>query len=208
MPSEEEFGGSNATNKLNVLFTDVTRSGDYYFNPVYWAAENGITNGYTSGQYKGKFGVGLDCQRRELLIFLWRYAGQPTGYGDARKMFNDLGSYAPSSATNQAIAWACSEGITKGYSDGGFHPTAPIVRKDVMILLYRLAGKPAVSGTLSFPDCKGYNKSSDTYKAILWGSQKGITKGYNSGPYKGKFGVGLNCLREQIVTFLYRYDTN
>ena len=193
--------------EVTVLFSDVVDSGKYYFNPVYWAAENGITVGYSDGS----FGVDRDCQRRELMIFLWRYAGCPetdadgNAYGDARNMFNDLSGYGLTSATNKAIAWAYSEGITKGYNDGGFHPEASIVRKDVMIMLYRLAGKPDVSGRLSFTDCQGYQQNSDTYKAILWGSQNGITKGYSEGPYKGQFGSNLNCLREQIVTFLYRY---
>ena len=42
------------------------------------------------------------------------------------------------------------------------------------------------------------------YNAILWGSQKGITKGSTSGPKKGNFGINDNCTRGQIVTFLYR----
>ena len=184
------------------MFTDVKKSTAYYFDPVYWAVENGITKGYPDGS----FGVGRNCERRELLIFLWRYAGCPTVSDDAQTMFNDLKSYGPTSATNQAIAWACSNGITKGYSDGGFHPTSPITRKDVMILLYRLAGKPKVSGSLTFKDCQNLKKGTDTYNAILWGYQNGITKGYSSGQYKGMFGNNLNCLREQIVTFLYRYD--
>ncbi len=183
-------------------FSDVTNPKLYYYTPVYWAADNNITKGYPDGS----FGVGKECQRRELLIFMWRYMGSPTGYGDARTMFNDMGAYNASSAANKAVAWAYKTGIVKGYADGGIHPTEPIVRKDVMIMLYRMAGKPAVSGTLSFKDCQSFNRNSDTYKAILWGSQKGITKGYSSGPYKGQFGVGLDCLREQIVTFLYRYN--
>ncbi len=117
-----------------------------------------------------------------------------------------MGKYAPSSAANKAVAWAYKEGIVKGYADGGIHPDSSIIRKDVMIMLYRMAGKPAVSGTLKFTDCQSFNKNSDTYKAILWGSQNKITNGYSSGPYKGQFGCNLNCLREQIVTFLYRYN--
>lgn len=201
-------GSETLSCEVHVLFSDVTKNSQYFYNPVYWAAENGITVGYADGS----FGVGLDCQRRELMIFLWRYAGCPgkgdtvSVYGDARNMFNDLKSYGPTSATNQAIAWAYSEGITKGYSDGGFHPKDSIVRKDVMILLYRLADKPDVSGVLKYPDCKQYKTSSDTYRAILWGSQNGITKGYSSGQYAGQFGAKLNCLREQIVTFLYRFN--
>ena len=200
-------GTRTRTCTVHVLFSDVVNP-SYYFNPVYWAAEQGITKGYETGKDIGKFGVGFNCQRRELLIFLWRYAGEPTvdkdgnPYGNAQDMFNDLGSYGPTTATNKAIAWACTEGITKGYSDGGFHPKDPIERKDVMILLYRLAGRPSVTGTLDFPDCQSYKPGTDTYNAILWGSQNEITKGYSD----GTFGPRLNCLREQIVTFLYRYD--
>ncbi len=187
---------------VNTLFSDVTETGHYYFAPVYWAADKGITLGYSDGT----FGVGRDCQRRELLIFLWRYAGSPTGYGDARTMFNDMGDYDSESAANKAVAWAYKTGIVKGYADGGIHPTDSIIRKDVMIMLYRMAGKPAVSGTLNSSDCRNIDKNSDTYKAILWGYRNGITKGYSTGTYKGRFGIELNCLREQIVTFLYRYN--
>ena len=187
---------------VNTLFRDTTDPSEYYFTPVYWAADNSITTGYSDGT----FGVGQDCQRREILIFLWRFAGSPDGYGDARSIFNDMDSYDVSSAANKAVAWAYKEGIVRGYADGGIHPTDSIVRKDVMIMLYRLAGKPAVSGSLTFTDCQDLNRNRDTYKAILWGSQNGITKGYNSGPYKGQYGCSLNCLREQIVTFLYRYN--
>ena len=199
-----------ASYEVKALFSDVKDAKQYYFTPVYWAA--GHDPVITAGYANGSFGVGKNCARRELMIFMWRYAGCPTqdkngaAYGDARTMFSDMNAYDVSTATNQAVAWAYKEGIAKGYSDGGFHPTASIVRKDVMIMLYRLAGKPAVSGTLKFPDCQSFKKSSDTYKAILWGSNNKITNGYNSGPYKGQFGVNLNCLREQIVTFLYRYS--
>ena len=208
-------GGKKATMEVRVLFKDVTSSSKYYFNPVYWAAyDNGYYRTITEGYTDGTFGVGKDCQRRDALIFMWRCEGCPTksvngkAYGDARTFFNDMEAYNTSSAANKAVAWAYKEGIVKGYADGGIHPTAPVVRKDVMIMLYRLKGKPAVTGTLKFSDCQSLTKTSDTYKAILWGSQKGITKGYSSGPYAGQFGVNLNCLREQIITFLYRYKTS
>ncbi len=213
-------GEETLTCTVHVRFSDVLNEKDengkqiYYFNPVYWAAENGITDGYKSGENIGKFGVGMSCQRKDVMIFLWRFMGKPTKdkngnpYGDARDMFPDLGAYGPTSAANQAIAWGYKEGIVKGYGTGPnagkFGPTDTIVRKDVMIMLYRVAGKPAVSGTLEWPDCEEFKQTSDTYKAILWGSQNGITKGYSSGEYAGTFGAKLECLREQIVTFLYR----
>jgi len=42
------------------------------------------------------------------------------------------------------------------------------------------------------------------YKAILWGYQKKITKGYTTGDKRGTFGIDGDCTRGQIVTFLYR----
>ena len=193
------------TCSVRVNFRDVPSSGEYYSKPVYWAYRKGITKGYTSGDHAGCFGVGLSCERKDLAIFLWRYAGCPTGYGDARGMFNDMAGYGPSTAANKAVAWTGSQGITKGYSDGGFHPTDPIVRKEILIILYRYMGKPEVDGTVPFTDCQDLDRNTDTYRSILWGSQVHITNGYSDGPYAGMFGVEVECLREQMITFLYRY---
>ncbi len=41
-------------------------------------------------------------------------------------------------------------------------------------------------------------------KPVYWAYRKGITKGYSDGPYAGMFGVEVECLREQMITFLYR----
>ena len=72
-----------------------------------------------------------------------------------------------------------------------------------MTFLYRMAGKPdvTVSGK-PFPDVP-----TNAYyaKPIVWAVDKGITKGYSSGPNTGKFGVGVNVVRKDVVTFQYRY---
>ena len=95
-----------------------------------------------------------------------------------------------------------AEGITKGYSDGTFKPDNQMLRKDVLIMLYRAFGCPDVTGEISFCDCD-YPATSDTYKAILWASQNGITKGYGDGTFR----PNDECTREQILTFLYRAVT-
>ena len=73
------------------------------------------------------------------------------------------------------------------------------------MFLWRLKGKPAPKAVSKSP-FKDVPAGHAFYKAILWGSQKGITKGYTSGPKKGNFGINDNCTRGQIVTFLYRTD--
>jgi alpha-amylase len=192
-----EADGETAESEIQTRFYDVNDRNQYYYNPVYWAADNGITTGYD----KVYFGPQQNCTRRELSIFLWRLAGKPSASGALP--FSDLGKYTRSTDTYKAILWCYNNGIVKGYGDGTFKPDAPIVRKDTMIMLYRLAGKPGVSGTLQFPDARalGYGPDTDTYRSIVWGTQLGITKGYSDGTFKPL----ANCLREHIVTFVYRY---
>lgn len=65
-------GKPNPKTSVN-KFKDVKAS-DYFYKAVLWASENGIANGYSSGEYAGKFGVGLACQREHMVTFLSRYA--------------------------------------------------------------------------------------------------------------------------------------
>ena len=192
-----EDTGAMATCLIQTRFYDVNDSSQYYYKPVYWAADNNITGGY-DGVY---FGPQRDCTRRELCIFLWRLSNKPAVSGTLP--YTDTAKYSTSSDTYKAILWCYKNGIVKGYNDNTFRPDNSVTRKDTMIMLYRLNGKPNVAGTMNFTDCKGkYNKQSDTYKAIIWGTQKGITKGYSDGTFR----PDDKCLREHIVTFIYRYD--
>lgn len=99
------------------------------------------------------------------------------------------------------VYWAADNNITKGYGNVYFGPDENCTREQMITFLYRTAGSPKVSGSVSFSDVQ---KGSYYYNAVLWASQKGITNGYSSGPYKGKFGVGLNVTREDTMTFIYR----
>ena len=193
---------SNIINSLSDNVTVQTRYYDvnnpqmYYYTPVYWAADNGVTMGY-SGVY---FAPTSECDRKSIVIFLWRMSGKPEAQGSLN--FTDT-NYVHNSDTYKAILWAYNEGITVGYNDGTFRPDNPISRKDAIIMLYRVAGKPAVSGTMPFPDVEAlnYSPNGDTYKAILWAYNTQIThisSGENFKPLD-------NCKRAEIITFLYRY---
>ena len=100
------------------------------------------------------------------------------------------------------VYWAADKEITTGYDRVYFGPQKNCTRQELAIFLWRLAGKPEVSGTIKFPDVvkMKLSKTSDTYKAILWGVNNGITNGYKDGNFQPK----TKCLREHIVTFIYR----
>ena len=50
------------------VFSDVTDPGAFYYNAVRWAVENGIT----TGMGDGTFGVATDCNRAQIVTFLYR----------------------------------------------------------------------------------------------------------------------------------------
>ena len=187
---------------VRVLFLDVPASSKYYSKPVYWALDEGITNGYTdSDGVVRKFRPQSNCTREAVVTFLWRLAGkpEPKNLNSPFSDVQDKGKYY-----YKAVLWAVEHGITKGYSDGTFKPNATCLREHVVTFLWRYAKAPSPRTSKNpFNDIK----SSDYYyKAALWANENRIANGYSSGEYAGGFGPKLDCLREHVVTFLHRYD--
>ena len=59
--------GSPEPSSTNNPFTDV-KSTDFFYKPVLWAVENGITSGLTATE----FGPGTNCNRAQVVTFLYR----------------------------------------------------------------------------------------------------------------------------------------
>lgn len=98
-----------------------------------------------------------------------------------------------------AVYYLASRNIANGYSDGRFGPDDSCTRKQMMIILWRTAGRPNVTGEMPFADVNA-DPDTDTYKAIVWGANKGIVKGYKN----GDFGPDDAVTRKQTVIMLYR----
>ncbi|MBQ1407265.1 MAG: Ig-like domain-containing protein, partial [Eubacterium sp.] len=72
-------GSISVSCDFKVEFIDVTKEADYFYTPVYWAVENGITTGFTdsNGDLTGYFKPGDTCTRGQIVTFLWRSKGSP-----------------------------------------------------------------------------------------------------------------------------------
>jgi hypothetical protein len=105
----------------------------------------------------------------------------------------------PEHAYFNAIYWAADKGITKGYPDGTFGINRSCTRGEMMMFLWRYAGKPAPKWSSKSP-FKDVKKDHVFYRAILWGFQKGITKGYSD----GTFGIDRSVSRGEAMMFLWR----
>lgn len=169
-------------------FTDVP-AGAYYEEAVGWAVEKGITKGTSDSTFTPD-GV---CTRAQAVTFLWRAAGSPAAKASALP-FADVkaGSYY-----DDAVRWAVENGVTVGTSATTFSPNATCSRAQIVTFLWRAQKSPAAGSANPFDDVAGSAYYAD---AVQWAVQKNITKGTGA----TAFSPDANCIRAQIVTFLYR----
>ena len=173
-------------------FHDVNSS-DYFYEPVLWAVENGVTAGVTPTS----FAPNAPCTRGQTVAFLWRALGKPT----PQKTENPFTDVAASAYYYTPVLWAVEKGVTYGISATQFGPEATVTRSQVVTFLWRAAGSPAAAtSTNPFTDVRA---SEYYYKAVLWAAEKSITAGVTP----TSFAPNAPCTRAQIVSFLHRYIT-
>ena len=171
------------------VFSDVPAD-SFYYEPVLWALENGITTGASATT----FNPDGPCLRAQVVTFLWRAEGQPalTHYNNP---FTDVG---PNDFFFVPVQWAVAEGITNGTSATTFGSYDNCNRAAVVTFLWRAAGCPEPKAVNNpFVDVK---TTDFFYKAVLWAVENGITNGVDA----THFGPAASCNRAQVVTFLYR----
>ena len=116
-----------------VDFIDITE--DYPFRTaVEWMADAGITTGYADDTYRPSGGV----NRQQIAAFLHRLAGAPAVTAPDPG-FRDVPTSHP---FYDEIRWLASTGITTGYADGTFRPTAPVRRMALAAFLHRFDQLP------------------------------------------------------------------
>ena len=102
----------------NMDFSDVKNPNEYYYEPIKWAAKNGIVTGYKSGPDQGKFKPDSPISREELAIVLQRYAKLKGKNVNVNADLTQFGDYQLVSdwAVN-SLKWAVGVGIISGNKD-------------------------------------------------------------------------------------------
>lgn len=98
------------------------------------------------------------------------------------------------------IAFVSQKGLMSGKEGGFFRPEEAVTRGQLVTILYRLEGQPAVSG-VGFPDVAA---GSYCEKAVKWAAANGITAGGADGLFRPDAPIS----REQLAAFLYRYNNH
>lgn len=109
--------------------------------------------------------------------------------------YNNTGSWAADS-----VDFMNANGLIYGTGKNRFNPTGTMTRGDLVLILYRLSGRPSVSGvTNPFTDV---SKSDYYYEAVLWAYANKIVNGSGRTTFSPKQDV----TREQLAAILYRYS--
>ena len=187
------LGGKSASCTLQVLYKDVTNPKDFWYYPTNYLTNKGVVKGYDK---QTKFKPANMCTRAQMVTFIWRLQGEPEPDSSTCK-FSDV---KKADYFYTACIWGNENHIVEGYKDGTFGPQIVCARKHAVTFLWRLAGKPEPESSVNkFSDVK---KSNYFYEATLWASEKKILAGYSDGTFR----PDGDCLRRQMVTFLYKYD--
>lgn len=126
-------------NKPDVTFANVfsdVQSGRWYSDPVIWANQSKIVNGYD----KGKFAPNDAITREQIAVMLHRYAKvkgvdlQAKTSSLSFKDANQISGYA-----KESITWAVSKGIMKGNTDLTINPSGLATRAEVATMLERFS---------------------------------------------------------------------
>ena len=185
-------GNVKASCKIRVLYKDVTNTKDFWYKPTNELTEMGVVKGYNK---QTKFKPANKCTRAQMVTFIWRLVGEPEPKSKTCK-FSDV---KESDYFFKACIWGNENHIVEGYKDGTFGPQIVCARKHAVTFLWRLDGSPVFENEkCKFSDVK---KSDYYYNAVIWASRVGIVAGYKNGTFK----PNGDCLRRQMVTFLYKY---
>ena len=119
--------GSPAPKSAETPFTDVNK-GDYFYDAVLWAVEQGITSGTSATT----FSPNATVTRGQTVTFLWRANASPVvNYA------MDFTDVAADAYYAEAVRWAVSEGVTAGTGDKAFSPDADCTRAQIVTFLWK-----------------------------------------------------------------------
>ena len=166
-------------------FGDVAESA-YYYDPVLWAVEEGITTGRSATS----FAPNDTCTEANILTFLWRAYGEPA----PKTTENPFGTAVNTgSYYYDAALWAYEQGMI----DETFDPNTACTRSQAVYFMWVAAGSPDDAAAASFTDVAADASYAD---AVNWAVAQGVTTGRTA----STFAPDDTCTRGNIVTFLYR----
>lgn len=175
-----------------LVFTDT--AGHWASSAIKQAVELGIVDGYPDQSFKPDRKV----TRAEFVVMM---AKALNGEGNSGKLsFKDrslIGSWAL-----EAIQWAVSEGLVKGYQDGSFRPNQSVNRAEMAALISRFLGLAPEGTKTGFRDQQDIPNWAE--KEIAAAAEAGIVNGRSA----NRFAPLDSATRAEAVVMILRMLEN
>ena len=178
-------------------FQDVA-PGEYYYDAIRWAKNNGIANG-TSEYY---FSPDAEVTRAQAVCFIWRVMGSPEPRSTVNP-YSDVSSdrwyYKPALWAYYNVPQVLLDTTENNSGAIAFGPNNKCTRGQAITLLWKANGEPDPwTSDNPFEDING---NSFYYKAVLWAYNRDPRVA--GGTYDFYFSPNEMVTRAQMMVFLY-----
>jgi len=99
-----------------------------------------------------------------------------------------------------AVNFVVNHGYMEGTTTFTFEPNRTLTRAEVAVILYRMAGEPAVSGVPPFTDVTAAWQRN----AVIWASRNGIVNGIGG----NQFAPNRTVTRQEFAAMLHRFTVH
>ena len=180
---------TDPTTPSAVTYSDVAETA-WYYDAVKYVTENGLMNGVGND----RFAPNSNLTRAMFAQILYNKEGKPAA---GASTFSDV---AAGQWYTDAISWAAANGVVNGIGNNMFGPNNNITREQLAVMLYRYAGSPAVSGSVTgFNDASQISSYATT--AMAWATTNGVMNGKGDGRLDPK---GL-ATRAEVAQMMQNY---
>lgn len=184
-------------------FTDVYAT-DWYFDGVKYCY-NTTNNGYRlmTGLSDTKFGSDRPYERAQVVQILWNMKGRP----EPKTTVNPYTDISSIHYAYKAVLWATENNYAEGYPDGTFRPGQSVTREEMVVFLWRAAGKPAGYNSISLNGyTDGWNVHDWGLSAVKWAVALNILSGQNSVSLNGTLAARSTAYRREVAVTVMQFD--
>lgn len=183
-----------------VYYDDLSDDNPWYHPAVDFVTEQGIMQGIA----EKTFAPEMELTRAQFAQILYNMEGKPEYETD--KTFDDVQEKEDGEDVwyYDAVMWAASTGVVKGYEDDCYYPDKDITRQEMVTMLHRYAEyKKTLTGEITedleaFPDSD--EDSVWDKEAFAWAVQHGIVNGKD-----GELAAGDSARRCEIAKIIMVY---
>lgn len=161
-------------------------------------SSKGISTGWDDKTYRPQNLVA----RNAMSAFMYRLAGEPSYAAPATSPFKDVSKGKP---FYKEMSWLAKTGVSTGWSDRTYKPSASVNRDAMAAFMYRLAGSPAFTAPKKSP-FTDVSTTNPFYKEISWLAAQGISTGWEQPGGTRVYRPVEPVKRDAMAAFMYRFD--